>query len=753
MSVKYSWSRQNGAAVPPVRFMSIEPAEDYYKGMPLKLKEKGIVEPTDGDPEYICMAQYDPDAEIQPLEIPVQEVFPDVIYEKINNDGTTEEVRFGSRGGGVGIKTVNGQKPDANGNVEVTAGVQSDMYETDPESMAFVKNNPLEDAFGIKTVGFSGNDSDIIDGETGILAGKYWAWISDDTPSYSDLYGQEMIFVLDDFSRKILLGEGNLVDYSETNEMPGVGITDDTGWYVGVVAHEETKIPYTETFTFPKPGIWMRYNTSNGKAKNYIKSISYRTKVKKLKSEMVPSHTHKWDDIEDAICYDRSTSGPLNLVFDGNLDGRETFAPGGDQIMVKLSDAVLTVDDLIGGTVIYEGDGQETQIELTNENVVDMSAESGLPALMVGFDGVMVIYGDLSAMGLPLTPGVWVAYAEDVILVKSISNPNATIITGELKKIDNKYIDAEWIATTTEVKGDVPFLEGTIDSRDTMNGTPGAALNVGEKYLVVWDGVEYVCKANDYGELFGGSPGDAIGIGDLMIIAGQGGAGEPFFIFYVEDGVERFTIAAAVEGEHTFAVYELVETTALLPNKFIDAEWMATSGQEQFEGEIVSNRTIQSASIGGGSNLAGYASNYDLIKEGDGLRVVWNGKDYNVTVKAATISAYGYTIDILYAGNYGAVLSHQGMSSSVAVTGEPFSISFGQTNIQTGEFEHILDVSVATEEATGVENIISIYAESYIVPLPEKFMPELTQVILISPSGKKFKTTVGDDGVLITTEV
>lgn len=100
MSVKYSWSRQNGAAVPPVRFMSIEPAEDYYKGMPLKLKEKGIVEPTDGNPEYICMAQYDPDAEIQPLEIPVQEVFPDVVYDRMNEDGTTEEVRFGSKGGG-----------------------------------------------------------------------------------------------------------------------------------------------------------------------------------------------------------------------------------------------------------------------------------------------------------------------------------------------------------------------------------------------------------------------------------------------------------------------------------------------------------------------------------------------------------------------------------------------------------------------------------------------------------------------------
>lgn len=113
MGVKYSWNRQNGAAMPSVRFMSIEPAEDYYKGMPLKLKEKGIVEPTDGDPEYICMAEYNPDAEIQPLEIPVQEVFPDVVYDRMNDDGTIEEVRFGSKGGGVGdlLETVETEVP------------------------------------------------------------------------------------------------------------------------------------------------------------------------------------------------------------------------------------------------------------------------------------------------------------------------------------------------------------------------------------------------------------------------------------------------------------------------------------------------------------------------------------------------------------------------------------------------------------------------------------------------------------------
>ena len=260
MSVKYSWSRQNGAAVPPVRFMSIEPAEDYYKGMPLKLKENGIVEPTDGDPEYICMAQYDPDAEIQPLEIPVQEVFPDVIYEKINNDGTTEEVRFGSRGGGGGIKTVNGQKPDANGNVEVTAGVQSDMYETDPESMAFVKNNPLEtvpDEVPLE-ITFDGN----LEGkETVHPDGAPWSFVKiyDSYINMESMIGSEVVFVENGVDSKSVVTADDVVDGSMMG-MPGYICM---GFYVVEESFSMDGLSLT-------PGIWIQFVDKS----NYLSAIS-----------------------------------------------------------------------------------------------------------------------------------------------------------------------------------------------------------------------------------------------------------------------------------------------------------------------------------------------------------------------------------------------------------------------------------------------------------------------------------------------
>ena len=67
----------------------------------------------------------------------------------------------------------------------------------------------------------------------------------------------------------------------------------------------------------------------------------------------------------------------------------------------------------------------------------------------------------------------------------------------------------------------------------------------------------------------------------------------------------------------------------------------------------------------------------------------------------------------------------------------------------TGMFSDVM----ITHETPGTHTFEIYSTKVATVPLPEKFMPELTQVILVSPSGKKFKTTVGDDGVLTTTEV
>lgn len=586
MSVKYSWSRQNGAAVPPVRFMSIEPAEDYYKGMPLKLKENGIVEPTDGDPEYICMAQYDPDAEIQPLEIPVQEVFPDVIYEKINNDGTTEEVRFGSRGGGVGIKTVNGQKPDANGNVEVTAGVQSDMYETDPESMAFVRNNPIES--GVVELAFDGT-----------LEGKEYRTLTmDDLSLYYVKMSDEFISNTDIVSVKLNNDGTGVTD---------VEYTDDIyeplkyGYKVGEnieVVENPTTISNDESTAVLDRGVWFAViDASIMGGTGWMGGLGLTYKAKKVKTSLIPTHSHKWNDISDAPFYDRSKSEPLNITWDGDLTGRENFPAGAeDSYMVKVSDVVLSMEQLVGSTISYLSETGNKTLEITEDLIFDVTSQ-GMPMYSVDANLVIIVLEDIYQEGMSITKGVWFStFGNGAAYTKSLSNPNVTITTGELKKIDPKFYDQP--CYDSESVGDLLWGQSwNIVSEwawESIKGTENVQLIDGQKYIVVWDGIEYKLEAKQ------------------------------------------------------------------IPNS----------------------------------------------------EIILLGSCHNL---------YGITID----------------------NNTPFGIMHGF--VQWGN-------SIACE-TTGDHSFELYPVISIPVPLPEKFMPELTQVVLISPSGKKFKTTVGDDGVLITTEV
>lgn len=261
MSVKYSWSRQNGAAVPPVRFMSIEPAEDYYKGMPLKLKEKGIVEPTDGDPEYICMAQYDPDAEIQPLEIPVQEVFPDVVYDRMNEDGTTEEVRFGSKGGGGAILDSNGK----------------------------LKSEVLPEGYPYDAGGFSYTNSVYKDGDE--LIDDAIFRVSEDTPSYEDLLGANFAVNMAGNVEGILTSE-MVLEYVEGKLL----VIELLFNRLIIVVYEDNLVMDGEQIPYTKKGVYMMKPLEDGVG---IYSIS-KTTIVPIASEFLPKITIVQDGYNNA---------------------------------------------------------------------------------------------------------------------------------------------------------------------------------------------------------------------------------------------------------------------------------------------------------------------------------------------------------------------------------------------------------------------------------------------------------------------
>lgn len=564
MGVKYSWSRQNGTNLPPNRFMAIE-AEDYYKGMPLKLKEKGVVEPTDGDPQYICMAQYNPDDDVQPLEIPVQEVFPDVIYEKVNDDGTREEVQFGAKGGG-GIKTVNGQAPDENGNVEVVAGVQSDMYETDPESMAFVKNNPLDVDYINEplNITWDGNiDGKEISSQDGFINVK----LSDAVLTTEQLVGTEYTILYTDTNET----ETYLIEESEIQDLSVMGLpalfADCSHCGFFVVFQDATINGY-----FMSAGFWWGYSEGYYPVSISNPNVIIEQDKTQLKPSLIPTHSHKWDDISDAPFYDKSTSEPLNITFDGDITGKEVVNIGAKY--VKISDSFLSSDALIGSTVTIgnNDDSQDWSDTLVESDIEDQTDGDFALVYVKSIDGegmdeplIFSVNGDMTEAGLPFNTGVYVALIDatsdyEAGWVKSISNPNATISVSDIKKLDNKYIDAEWMATKIKKK-EVILPEQTLDFSNgavEITGSVSQTITAGSKYTVYLNEEVFECNANIFeSDLYNGAVSC---IGNLAVLGFDDSfdSGENFLVISVDTTLQTLiavkdleSAVVKIEGEVT----------------------------------------------------------------------------------------------------------------------------------------------------------------------------------------------------------
>lgn len=86
--------------VPSNVLKTIKPGVAYYVGMPLAGGADGMLEPTEKNPEYICMADFKADDEVPRLDVPCMKVGPQIIFEKYDSEGG-ETITQISGGGGV----------------------------------------------------------------------------------------------------------------------------------------------------------------------------------------------------------------------------------------------------------------------------------------------------------------------------------------------------------------------------------------------------------------------------------------------------------------------------------------------------------------------------------------------------------------------------------------------------------------------------------------------------------------------------
>lgn len=150
-----------------------------------------------------------------------------------------------------------------------------------------------------------------------------------------------------------------------------------------------------------------------------------------------------------------------------------------------------------------------------------------------------------------------------------------------VKEVDENGKPTAWEAVdrTHWVEGDLveilPETAAVYDAEDDcfcLMGE-GITLTVGEEYTVAWNGVEYVCKAQDTSSAFDGTV--SLGNCTLFGVAGLTGAGEPFVMVFLppegvaEPGVTAMIVATDGSTEATVSIHQGSEIIHKLPGKFL----------------------------------------------------------------------------------------------------------------------------------------------------------------------------------------
>ena len=185
-------------------------------------------------------------------------------------------------------------------------------------------------------------------------------------------------------------------------------------------------------------------------------------------------------------------------TFNGDLTGRDTIQVDEGMYLVKMSDAVFSVDDLIGHTLTLYNRGENpemTTYELNEDNIYDLSSE-GIPVIMA-CEGLWSIQRDFSFDGFNLKAGTYFLCVTDDAGCRGCAVETSRIpaLQEVVQKLDNKYIDAEWLANT-RAGMEVVLQEAT----QAFNGRQAKQtfifeLEPGKQYTVSWNSVPYTCHA------------------------------------------------------------------------------------------------------------------------------------------------------------------------------------------------------------------------------------------------------------------
>ena len=262
------------------------------------------------------------------------------------------------------------------------------------------------------------------------------------------------------------------------------------------------------------------------------------------------------------------------------MEGRTYLSIANGYTFVKITDQVLTEVDLIGSTVVlrtFSAPDEDATIIIT-ESMIQDGASEGYPALLVG-EFIVSAYADFDIYGLHIEKGVYfLYYAEDGVPVGCVYSLSALPDEEDVvHKLDNKYLDAEWMANC--IDGSEVILEEAVQpfSGTTAQQNFQFNLEAGKTYEVTWDSDVYQCIAGQISE-------------DYIVVSYMGNAhileeeypdtGEPFCIACLSImGIQLMTqIASAEEStEHRICIRQVGKIRNRIPFSFLPQSYVFPS--------------------------------------------------------------------------------------------------------------------------------------------------------------------------------
>ena len=188
----------------------------------------------------------------------------------------------------------------------------------------------------------------------------------------------------------------------------------------------------------------------------------------------------------------------MDNTFDGDMTERDTIMLDEGTYLVKMSDQILTADDLYGETLtvyMMGEDPEEMTFELSADNVTDMNP-NGIPAVMAN-EVLWCVQSDFNVDGISMETGVYfLCIIRDGVPFAYAKKTSCLDGTKDVvHKLDNKYLDMEWTASVKDgIEVILPAAEQQFQGKYSRQNFIFTL--EGEKtYRVLWDDSYYTCTA------------------------------------------------------------------------------------------------------------------------------------------------------------------------------------------------------------------------------------------------------------------